>query len=293
MGNEIEISEQEIVWTALAWHIYKNEIPPEDWEMEKVDWCRKYRVSLPPNKVIKRLISEFEKEFETKNISKEKTAKEPNYISYLKNKGIKYFNYITYASNLIISYASKVRGILVEGILSRNMVQRYNIPHKDISYKSVQNLRKNIWSDIHEYVPLYFATHTPMLYDVYNKSDDGKFIVIIKIDLRIFEKRAFFTDMNAAYKECNFYTRIEDLENLKWDIINKRKCYSKQYKKYKQAELLIRKKVPPFYFRKIIFSNEDVMNEYKRIIKWESRKVGSLKNYLNKMLVDQGEFNWD
>lgn len=292
MGNEIEITEEYKIWTALAWHIYKNEIPPEDWEIEKVEWCKKHKVSLPSNKILKRLLAKFEKEFGNKNMIRDEPD-EPAYILYLKNKGIRYFNYITYASNLVIPYASKVRGILVEGILSRNMVQRRNIPHKDISYRSVQNLRKNVLVDIHDYVPLYFATHTPMLYDVYNKSDDGKFIVVIKIDLRIFEKRAFFTDMNAACKECNFYTKVEDLENLKWDIINERKCYSKLYKKYKQAELLVRNKVPPYYFKKIIFSDEDVLNRYKKIIKWESKKIGSLKNYLNKMLVDCEEFNWD
>lgn len=286
MGNEIEITEEDKVWTALAWHIYKNEIPPEDWEIEKIEWCSKHKVSLPSNKILKRLLSEFDKEFKDERNEEEK-VKKPSYVLYLESKGIKYFNYITYATNLV--------SILKNGILSRNIVEQRELSHKDVSFESVQKWRIENFEDIHDYVPLYFATHTPMLYRLY-KTDKGKFIIILKVDLKIFRERAFFTNINVACKEfCegkHLFTEEKDLEKLRWDIINEPRCWSDEYKRYKSAELLIKDKVAPSYFRKIIFSNENTMKTYKDILKWEIKKYKAynLRRFLNMMKVDKTEF---
>ncbi|MCD6512808.1 MAG: DUF4433 domain-containing protein [Thermoplasmata archaeon] len=214
------------------------------------------------------------------------------YLKYLKQKGIEYFNYITHFLNLIIPVDNQIFGILVQGILPRNVIQSLNIQYSDISIENVQNLRRDVSRDIHDYVPLYFATHTPMLYDVYEKFNYKESIVIIKIDLRIFEKRKYFTDMNIAYPECNFYKNEKDLEKLNWKIINTKKCYTKEYKKYKQAELLVNE-VPPSYFKRILFSNEHFLNSYKKFVDElinENKKYDFLKNYLNMMEVDRAEF---
>lgn len=79
---------------------------------------------------------------------------------YLKQFGIDHLHYMVPIAN--------APWILAIGILSYNKAQA--LPHHSVALWSVQNRRKSkipgTGKQIHDYVPLYFATHTPMQYVV-------------------------------------------------------------------------------------------------------------------------------
>jgi len=76
----------------------------------------------------------------------------------LKEKGVDHLHYIAPIENACL--------IAAVGIFPHNLADR--IPHQDFSMRKVQWLRQNRdipnGKTIHDCVPLYFATHTPMQY---------------------------------------------------------------------------------------------------------------------------------
>lgn len=120
-----------------------------------------------------------------------------------------------------------------------------------------------------DYVPFYFAGHSPMLYLIMNgyqgvtqlPQADIVYLVCKFGDIENSELNYIFTDRNAKISVANFYTDKENFDNLKWDII-----YSKNWKNddtnlsrqdYKQAEFLIKDHVPVQYLHAIVVKNEE------------------------------------
>lgn len=120
-----------------------------------------------------------------------------------------------------------------------------------------------------EYVPFYFAGHTPMLYLIMNgykgvTMRPQKDIVFLVFKLETIENsdlEYIFTDRNAKIAIANFYDDLNDLEQLRWDIIK-----SKEWKNdesnlsrqdFKQAEFLIKNHVPVKYIHAIVVKNEE------------------------------------
>ena len=176
------------------------------------------------------------------------------------------------------------------------LLSKIHLVHKNISFVSianndVQGLRsrififdayKNTYKPLHEYVPFYFATHTPMLYVQYTNRIQEE-IVIIEVRRSILTTpRVIFTDGNASmqqlskpgtervfikpatkqnpscYREykpqnmplggnsnrSNFYGDISFLKLLDWNIINDRDFRDPERKRIKQAEILVPDRVP-------------------------------------------------
>ena len=103
-----------------------------------------------------------------------------DYKRFLRRNNIFYLNYITHIDNL--------NSILTYGILSRNEVKRRSLEFTGLDWKSVQYLRRKVINDIHDFVPLYSATHTPMLYVKCVEEGLQNEIAVLKIDLSILEK---------------------------------------------------------------------------------------------------------
>ena len=148
---------------------------------------------------------------------------------------------------------SNAASILVRGILSYNRAKL--LPHCDASNWGVQRLRgqlivPNTSRSLHDFVPLFFATHTPMQYVL----TQGYFASMKQHDLVVFEisaSKAFakrgrvFSDGNAAACGTKFYRKLRDLHCLDWNIIRTYNAYSPKYKRIKSAELLVPDRVPP------------------------------------------------
>ena len=107
-----------------------------------------------------------------------------------------------------------------------------------------------------EYVPFYFAGHSPMLYLIKNgyqgvtqvPQNDIVFLVC-KMDRIIDEGLEYvFSDRNAKISIANFYTDPVDLEQLNWDCIKakdwRNDADNLARRDLKQAEFLIRNFVP-------------------------------------------------
>lgn len=167
-------------------------------------------------------------------------------IAYrLKKHGIGCLYYMTHIDNLI--------SICVRGILSYSLAQ--NTPHTTLSDWHIQKRRRAL----HDYVPLYFATHTPMQHCIRNKFVPpirSEKLVFIELDaLKIFQlKNVFFTDGNAAASITAIYEDLTDLKKLDLRIIQRiTRCYSPRYRRLKAAEVLVKDRIDSDLFLKFVF----------------------------------------
>ncbi len=169
-----------------------------------------------------------------------------------------------------MTHMNNISSILEHGILCYNRA-RY-ISHVSISDYHVQWRRDRRFIEeyktIHDYVPLYFATHTPMQYVITHHEEKNYYInkvylAFIEVDpIKVFQTRGvMFTDGNAASSETRRFKDIKDLEQLDWYIIKNKKCFSREYKRKKSAEVLVPDRVSPDYFLGIIVSLEQVKEE--------------------------------
>jgi hypothetical protein len=161
--------------------------------------------------------------------------------------------------------------ILAMGILSYNKAQM--LPHQNVALWSVQERRESIIPgtdrQIHDYVPLYFATHTPMQYVLTRGTRDKnpvieqKDLIFVELDaLKIFRKAGVvFTDGNAAATGTSFFMDTANLNSLDWTIIRTPNCFSDEYKRKKAAEVLVPDQVPIDCFIRIVVFSEGANKE--------------------------------
>lgn len=123
-----------------------------------------------------------------------------------------------------------------------------------------------------DYVPFYFAGHSPMLYLIMNgysgvEQKPQKDIVYILSNYEAIKEAGLsfvFTDRNAKIAVANFYNKEEDLDCLNWEVIRS-KNWSNDANNFerqdlKQAEFMVRNHVP-------------VSCIYALVVKTEERKV--------------------
>lgn len=167
----------------------------------------------------------------------------------------------------------------VEYILQNGFCSREH-PNMDPDYISIGH--RQLISDRHahpvplanagnlgEYVPFYFAGHSPMLYLIYNgyqgvsqlPQKDIVFMVCKFHNIQNSGLEYLFTDRNAKISVANFYNQKADFDKLNWDCIqsknwkNDESNYSRQ--DYKQAEFLVRHQVPVEYITALVVKNEE------------------------------------
>ncbi|MBI5047808.1 MAG: DUF4433 domain-containing protein [Deltaproteobacteria bacterium] len=168
-----------------------------------------------------------------------------------------------------------IPSILDQGILSNKRAK--HIDHKDFSDQEIQLQRKfTIMGTLrtpHDYVPLYFATHTPMQYVITtpaftknrNRVTNNNDLIFIELDaIKIFKIHGVvFTDGNVAASRTCFCTDIADLDELDWNTINSPNqwpyCYDSEWKRKKASEVLVPDAIPATFFTRIVvFSNEAI-----------------------------------
>jgi len=193
-----------------------------------------------------------------------------DYKKFLRKNRVSYLNYITHINNL--------DSILHIGILSRNEVEQQGLKYERIDWESVQNFRKGHIKNIHDFVPLFFATHTPMLYVTCHDGDLQNDIAIIKIDIGILENRdVSFSDKNCAKYDVNLYTDLSDLTNLKWDIINTKNCWSPNFRAYKSAEVLVYNKVELPFIHRVYVATQETKNRIDNMVQTERKGIINVK----------------
>ncbi|MFC1937065.1 DarT ssDNA thymidine ADP-ribosyltransferase family protein [Chloroflexota bacterium] len=160
------------------------------------------------------------------------------------------------------------------GILSFNHAKR--IQHIHLANPSVQRQRNKMIpgseKPLHDYVPLYFAKHTPMQHVWTIESDEEAPILnqedLVFIDLDAFQVLQIhgirYTAGNAAARATIFHRAPVDLSVLDWKVIRTNNCFSKKYKRRKAAEVLVPNCIPVKYFSRIVVHDDHAAERLKR-----------------------------
>ncbi len=132
-----------------------------------------------------------------------------------------------------------------------------NIGHKQlISDRDLHEVNIQGMGTLGEYVPFYFAGHSPMLYLIKNgyqgvqiRPQEDLIFLICKIDEVVQSQiEFFFTDRNAKIAIVKNYIDINDLDKLNWESINadnwKNTEENLQKRDLKQAEFLVKNHLP-------------------------------------------------
>jgi len=152
---------------------------------------------------------------------------------------------------------------------------------KDIAYDSIadQEIREmrgrkivdsRVTLYVDDFVPLFFAMRTPMLYKIMCTERQQSEIVYICIDPMILgETGVRFSDGNVARHETRMFYKLEDLEKLDWDTIRSsswnRFDFAKknEARRVKSAEVLVPYKVDRHRIHRIVAHNKDIGNALK------------------------------
>lgn len=191
-------------------------------------------------------------------------------VTLLRSKGVNYLHYMAPLSTIHL--------ISMGGILSFNQRQRLeqddqlrqmlrSMGSESIADPSVQDTRHNrmiFGKSLHDYVPLYFGIHTPMQYVITKQHFDTQSskIVFADVDLEqvFYLEGVLYTDGNAASSETRFYeaaANILGIESINWHIVmNESRCFSREYKRIKCAEVLVPDRIPPEYIRRYVVMNQ-------------------------------------
>jgi hypothetical protein len=178
---------------------------------------------------------------------------EQYYRHLLKKYRIESLWYITHIMNL--------SSIFKLGICSRDYIISNDVNTEDISDARVQRRR----GALHEYVNLYFADNTPMLYN--SIKDYGSRIILLELDpYNILNGKIVITDGNAAASDTQMYDTLETgLEALDIDTIHSRD-YDWEKKREKMAEILVNGKIDSPNIRKIHVQTDNLKVLVKQIL---------------------------
>lgn len=184
-----------------------------------------------------------------------------------KNQIAASFNKYGITSLWHITHRNNISTILNKGLLSNKSA--YNkVNPTDISDPSVQRWRNHIEPiynrAIHEYTPLYINARNPMLYV---KKDIQQELCLIEISLlALTESNFIFTDGNAASKITKFFSNVDDLDKISWDVLNAE--YWNNFadgKRKRCAEVLIHPMIEPKYINHIYCHSLETLQHLKNL----------------------------
>jgi len=193
----------------------------------------------------------------------------------LQEHNIQHLYHITHESNL--------DGILIHGLLSHNSAHDYGIVKKDISMRDVNALRNRIEpvfnKNLHDYVPLYFNAHNPMMY-VRHLTESNLVVIEISSDVLLRDK-VLYSDGNAASHITKFYTSDEDFGKLNFKIIQGESWNRiPDGKRIICSEVLVDTRVDTQYFERVIVRTREQKSRLSGIVE----KVPHLNIKLNPTL---------
>lgn len=164
---------------------------------------------------------------------------------------------------------------------------------REVRRESVNNL------PIHEYVPLYFATHTPMQYVVTRRSRtlSQHNLVFIEVDFEsLFAMRGVIVcNGNAASDRVCFYDGRDGLRHVKWDYVMRRDCTRWPDTVWKAAEVLVPREVPPRAITRLVVFDDDTRARLTSGLKTlsehaELQSGRRLRKLTNRVAVDKTHY---
>jgi hypothetical protein len=143
--------------------------------------------------------------------------------------------------------------------------QDYSIPFPDAG-------------DLGEYVPFYFAGHSPMLYIIMHgfrgvKQLPQRDIVFIALSFETVKAKQLeflFSDRNAKIAIANFYNHENDFDKINWEIVQSKDWANTENnfnkRDLKQAEFLIRNQVPIHCIKNLVVKTLERKKYFEKII---------------------------
>lgn len=128
---------------------------------------------------------------------------------------------------------------------------------------------------LNDYIPFYFTPFSPMMYNIHTGYNGitqvhNNDVIILVASLNDLQDINFvFTDRHAYLAYANFYSDLEHLNNIDWDILQKcdfRRDNRERYERY-QAEALIPKHLPVKRLRAILCYNESAKLEIESYLR--------------------------
>jgi hypothetical protein len=206
-----------------------------------------------------------------KNLEKRQLARK------LAEYNINSFYYFTYIENL--------KSILEHGILPKNEVIKRGLKHQSFAEETVQarrhyrriNLTNNIGCTIHDVVPVYLIPKTPTLFARRNQQYK---IIFIRIQTSLLQDDVIefaFTDGNAASRDSNIFTDINQLIQLPWDVLNWNVYWNEfpNGKRKRNSEFMVYPYVPINYISELGVSNADALSLTCDILKEINSKINA------------------
>lgn len=130
-----------------------------------------------------------------------------------------------------------------------------------------------------EYVPFYFAGHSPMLFLIMNghkgvtqiPQSELVYIVVSFKKIKGHNLDFVFTDRNAKIAVANFYNSESDFDKILWDIVKNKNWQNDAEnlarRDLKQAEFLVRGHVPISCIEGIVVKTEEKKLHFEALIK--------------------------
>ncbi|KDC48460.1 type II toxin-antitoxin system toxin DNA ADP-ribosyl transferase DarT [Pseudoalteromonas fuliginea] len=159
---------------------------------------------------------------------------------------IYHFTHISNLSSLISS----------GGVICKNGVDSSSIIYRSAAYDSVQGHREIFKVPvapgglIHDYVPFYFNSRSPMLFAVHRGNIPGvsmSEVVFFKTTAQTIEgagKLFVFTDGHGIMDLTDYYNNLNELSEVPWDVVNAK--YWTNFvdgRRLRQSEFLVHSKL--------------------------------------------------
>ena len=129
-----------------------------------------------------------------------------------------------------LTHINNLQSIIRQGgLLSHVRIRQDTLTYKDVANQDVQSRRERTKIPVgaggylHDYVPIfYFAPRSPMLYVLRMQQIPQNDIVYFMTNTDVIQKHCpdfVFTDAHAIRRLTNFYTDLENLNEIDWDIM--------------------------------------------------------------------------
>ncbi len=164
-------------------------------------------------------------------------------------------------------------------ILCKNEMTKGNSTYKSSALDSVQQQRQlhpvpvSPNGTIHDYVPFYFNSLSPMLYTIKNGNIDGvkmQDLVFFKSTVQAVEAagcKFAFTDGHGIMMLSDYYNDLADLDKIPWNVVNA--SYWNDFldgRRLRQSEFLVYEKFDWDLVETIGVYNNDMLNKVTTLI---------------------------
>lgn len=170
-------------------------------------------------------------------------------------------------------------------ILCKNQMTKNNAVYKSSAFDSVQEQRQihpvpvSPNGTIHDYVPFYFNSLSPMLYTIKNGNIDGvemQDLVFFKSTVQAVESsgcKFAFTDGHGIMMLSDYYNDLANLDKIPWNVVNAR--YWNDFpdgRRLRQSEFLVYNKFDWNLVQTIGVYNSNILNRVKSLVNGVTRQ---------------------